>query len=496
MIVQMRLENFKSFKDTGLIQLAPLTFLAGVNSAGKSSIIQALLLLKQTLESGSSMTLNLSRGNLIQQSLGERLDEFVFGQPPEEEASFSLDVFFEYRSDNNPQLFDDLKSILPNPPTNMDLRPMNNQISIKFSWGPFGSRGQKAVRVAEFQSLLKLDEEDILGLSIRPSPEGSYQVEPIRELIHPSLANLDFSRLRLDGLSNFLPDAFLIKYREQPSLYDIPNTFPNFYKTLFSEIREDLSTNLYYLNSFRKPPSRIYPAGQLGEERLLPDGSNFPSILWHLKDERVKYFSRMGLEDDFLNSMLMRVLNNVLEMPQEIEVKPVGDREEIFEVIVRTLGTSPIDVQLASVGLGYNQILPIILQGLITPPSSMVIFEQPEIHLHPEVQSRLVEFFIGLARSGRRVLVETHSSYMVDRLCLEIAKDRDFQLERNSKVLFVHPPDDEHNSSHIEEVVIDGYGVIQNYPPNFLPDTVGTYEQILKEGFVKRKDKTHKESHP
>ena len=50
MITQLRAQNFKSWQDTGTLQLAPLTGLFGANNSGKTSILQVLLMLKQTVE--------------------------------------------------------------------------------------------------------------------------------------------------------------------------------------------------------------------------------------------------------------------------------------------------------------------------------------------------------------------------------------------------------------------------------------------------------------
>ena len=82
----------------------------------------------------------------------------------------------------------------------------------------------------------------------------------------------------------------------------------------------------------------------------------------------------------------------------------------------------------------------------------------------------MIDFFSGLARTGRRVLIETHSTYMVDNLCLAIVKDRSNWLAENSQVLFVHPPDEKDASARIELVQINRYGKILNYPSHFLPD--------------------------
>ena len=50
MITELRAQNFKSWEDTGTLQFAPLTGLFGANSSGKTSILQVLLMLKQTVE--------------------------------------------------------------------------------------------------------------------------------------------------------------------------------------------------------------------------------------------------------------------------------------------------------------------------------------------------------------------------------------------------------------------------------------------------------------
>ena len=50
MLTRLRLENFKSWQDTGDITLRPITGFFGANSSGKSGLIHALLLLKQTAD--------------------------------------------------------------------------------------------------------------------------------------------------------------------------------------------------------------------------------------------------------------------------------------------------------------------------------------------------------------------------------------------------------------------------------------------------------------
>jgi predicted ATPase len=250
-------------------------------------------------------------------------------------------------------------------------------------------------------------------------------------------------------------------------------------------VRRDLSDEIHYLNSFREPPARVYTTGQTTGTTLEPDGSNFAEVLWRLGDEPVD-FVHPGIGEKHLplDQMTAYVLREVLNLRQAVRVEEAAS--DILQIEVETLGSQPYTVTLADVGLGYNQILPVVVQGLLTPTGGLVIFEQPEIHLHPDVQAKLVTFLVGLARSGRRVLVETHSSHMIEYLCLEIVQDPTNWLADHAQALFVHAPDEDHPGARIEPIEITPYGEILNWPPNFLPDIAALDAQIIQAGFAKR----------
>ncbi len=508
MLVEMQLENFKSFSSTGNIELKPLTILSGVNSAGKSSIIQSLLLLKKTLESPPTVSLNFDISNYFQQSLGNNFNDFIFGHPPIEESTLTYKLSFQYNEDKianlaSTDLFDQVNAILPSPVLHDNERLLCAELLVSFTWGPFGYQGRAKIRTSELQlfTFLKIDNKrkPLIGIEIRPYGSGEYKINPLRDSIHPSLRDLNFQQLSIDGLVNFLPNIILLESKQQMLLEkNVPSGFSRFFRLLFDLIRQDLTENIYFLGSYREPPQFIYQGSHNNANFIDPKGSNFAEILWRFRNEEVSFY-HPELSDQKLKlvDMVDWILNNVIQLEQKIKIDSIGKREDVLEVLLDS-GSSNLDkksgmkklmVPLANVGLGYNQILPIIVQGLIAPKGSLVIYEQPEIHLHENVQSCLVDFFMGLALSGRRVFVETHSSRMIDKLCFEIAKDRENQLETKANVLFVHPPKLENSGSKIEEVQIDSYGIIQNYPPNFLPDISGLYEKILQEGFRKRRDK-------
>jgi predicted ATPase len=481
--------NFKAFQDTGPIDLAPLTLLSGVNSAGKSSLIQMLLLLKQTLESGPSQALNPGQGPFLATSLGDNFNDFLFEHPKLSDASLTYHLAFAYEEDDEEEL--KLYQVLNQLLTDLALDlpgKLSSSVMVTFGWGPYGSRGRPSVRVATLQIKLSVDEHPLVGLQFQPKG-GNYQIEHIEEATHSKLADLALNQLEIDGLSHFLPDSLIINMQRQPLGEAVPPSFLRLFRLLFATVRRDLSERIYYLNSFRVPPARLYRAERSPIPLVNPNGENFASVLWGFREEQVHFVHANGRRETLpLHDMVTRILSDTLGLKQRVQVKPVGENLALLEVKVETLGPTASEVTLPDVGLGYNQVLPIIVQGLLTPPRGLVIFEQPEIHLHPEIQARLINFFIGLARAGRRVLIETHSSHKVDRLCLAIAKERSYQLEKKINILFVHPPDEKHPSARIEPVRINSYGEILNWPPYFLPDIASLYEETLAASLAKQRE--------
>jgi len=492
MLKGFRVQNFKAFKDTTPIELKPITLLSGINSAGKSALLQALLLLKQTLESGPAQVLNPG-GPLF---FG-MVDNFLFdgADGKEEPLTLTYDLTFTYQQDL--EFLDTLRGSFPDMSSGLSTEEIVYDLRLAFAWGGLDYHKRRSVHVDDLQVTLKIGHQPLLGLDIFPEErEGAYRVRLVEHDTLPGLKNLAFEQLRIDSFAHFLPESFIVMQpKKTDPLRDLPPQLAQFFRQLFRRIRDDLSEKIYYLSSFREPPQPSYP-GFSTASVLNPYGSNFPQVLWQHREMPVR-FEHVGLPypdkrrpyEMSLYTVVAWILREILQLEQSVEVQPVGRQENILEVRVETLGSKSASVTLADVGLGYNQILPIVVQGLLTPPGDLVVFEQPEIHLHPDVQAKLVPFFVGLAKAGRQVLVETHSNHMVDHLCLAIAQDQRAEdwLVNNASVLFVHPPDQDHAGARIEPVQIDPYGRIVNWPLHFMPDTAGLYEAILKAGFAKRR---------
>jgi predicted ATPase len=141
---------------------------------------------------------------------------------------------------------------------------------------------------------------------------------------------------------------------------------------------------------------------------------------------------------------------------------------------VRT-GDVSRDHDLTNVGVGVSQLLPIIVMALLAPIPSVLIFEQPELHLHPKVQARLADFFLSLGLVGRQCILETHSEYLVDRLRRRIAEAEGERLNSQIKIYFTQKVG---GNTECKPVVLTAYGAIRDWPSDFF-DQSNTETELL-----------------
>src|ERR1700694_860946 len=141
-------------------------------------------------------------------------------------------------------------------------------------------------------------------------------------------------------------------------------------------------------------------------------------------------------------------------------------------------------LDLTSVGVGVSQLLPVVVMALGADPGSLLLFEQPELHLHPAVQQRLGDFFLAITSSGRQVIVETHSEYLIDRLRLRIAEDESDHVI--GLITFIYAQL-EGGRTRFDQVVPNEYGSIERWPAGFFDQTPSEAASILRAAVDKRK---------
>jgi predicted ATPase len=141
---------------------------------------------------------------------------------------------------------------------------------------------------------------------------------------------------------------------------------------------------------------------------------------------------------------------------------------------------------LMNVGVGVSQVLPTLVMSLLAPPGSTLVLEQPELHLHPRVQSILGDFFLGIAATGKQCLVETHSEHLINRARRRIAEAAGDSVMKLVRMYFVEKPG---TVTRIIPVVPNEYGAIPEWPKGFFDEAANEAEKIIDAATRKRQSK-------
>ena len=146
-------------------------------------------------------------------------------------------------------------------------------------------------------------------------------------------------------------------------------------------------------------------------------------------------------------------------------------------------------MNLPDVGFGISQVLPVLVQCFYAPEGSIILMEQPEIHLHPSAQSALADVMIDVINSREngkdrniQLVIETHSEHFLRRLQRRIAEDSISQ--EKVSVYFANLTK---TPATLESLQIDKFGNIKNWPENFFGDEMGDITAQAKAAMEKRK---------
>jgi predicted ATPase len=159
---------------------------------------------------------------------------------------------------------------------------------------------------------------------------------------------------------------------------------------------------------------------------------------------------------------------------ESFTVRPIAEHRKDYEVLVKT-SHSTTEVTLPDVGFGVSQVLPVIVECFYAQPNTTVLLEQPEIHLHPSVQSALADLFIETVQSKEngteravQLIVESHSEHLLRRLQRRVAEG----VIRPEEVALYFCKRGQ-NGSVIEPLEINLFGDIKNWPDDFFGDEMG-----------------------
>ncbi len=247
-------------------------------------------------------------------------------------------------------------------------------------------------------------------------------------------------------------------------------------------LRQEFPRSIKYLKPLRNEPSAVYPFmdQEIGTNIGLK-GEYTAAVLHANKNKRIRYpkpslNSNHEFSWTIAQAGLQEACHDWLSYLGVVRKVETADKGKLGYELQVKISEKDQPQDLTHVGVGVSQILPILVMCLLADSDNILVLEQPELHLHPKVQSKLCDFFIAMSGFNRQCLVETHSEYMINRLRLRIAQGDQENIAKESPIYFIEKSE---NSSKARKVEINRFGVIQDWPEDFFDQSDREVEAIL-----------------
>ena len=167
----------------------------------------------------------------------------------------------------------------------------------------------------------------------------------------------------------------------------------------------------------------------------------------------------------------------------DFRVEPIAKGNNVYRVKVRKTESSA-EVLITDVGFGVSQVLPVIVLCYYVPEGSVILLEQPEIHLHPSVQSGLADVFIDAVKNRKvQIILESHSEHLLRRLQRRVA-----EKSIDPKDMALYFCEALEGGSRISSLDVDLYGNIKNWPKGFFGDEFGEMAAITKAAMERKRN--------
>jgi hypothetical protein len=407
-IERVILAGFKSFAERTEVTLRPLTILAGANVAGKSTIMQALLLFKQTLESDyDAGPLRLDGSHVA----FTHVEQMLWSGPPERATHFTLGLHIG--------------------------RDVGYEATFR--------QGKGGVPPLEITQATYVYRDQRAALSLEPSQEqlAAY----LRLLSSLGVDRQDFvssGHVQRQGFFPFIPSLTRARDGEQADSLSL------FRPPISPDVERDVR-GIIHLPELRGNPSRTYPVAAVGSSFQGPFTHYVASVIveWqHRQDGRLD-----RLSEDL----------KALGLTSRVRAHQVSDVALAIRV-GRTANAQGDDtVDIADTGLSLSQALSVLVALLVAEPGQLVFVEHPELHLHPRAVRALAGPIRRAIERGVWVVLETHSDLLLVSLQEQVARG----ALRPEDVLLHWVGRDEHGASVLHSTMLDESGAWGDMPIDF-----------------------------
>ena len=448
MLNRLKVENFKAWREADL-RFGRVTGFFGTNSAGKSSLLQLLLLLKQTRNATDRGLVLDFGGPAAMVNLGTFKD-VVRGHDEQRRISWLLDWTM---------------------PRKLKIRD-----PLELSAGPLfeGKRIRTRCEVGLRQARLWTHElvyrfgGEKFRLRSKADSRTKFDLTTDGE---------EFKFKRIQGRPWPLPPPV--------KTYLFPNETRSFYQNAdflgdFELAYENLMDSIYYLGPLREYPRRDYHWGGSSPEDVGQRGERtVDAILAATRDGETRNLGYRMRRKSF-QEMIAHWLDE-LGLIHDFSLDEIAEGTNLYRAMVRT-SSSGVPTALTDVGFGVSQVLPALVLLYYVPEGSTVLMEQPEIHLHPSVQSGLADVMLNVAEARNvQVIVESHSEHLMRRLQRRVAEEA--ASSDDVKLYFIDATD---GIARASDLILNEWGEIENWPDEFFGDEVGEIVAITQNALRRR----------
>jgi len=461
MLKELKIQNFKGWKDTGSIPMAPITLFFGANSSGKSSIGQFLMMLKQTIESSDRKSVFYPGGKNAVVKLGS-YREMVFQRDCENKISFS----YQWDLDSALKIKDPITAKIY----------AGDTLSFDAVVGLENTQ-KNALVVDQFRYQLTHEGEQALAVGLEKKDGAKHEYKAESE--HYALIRKKMRAWSLKEIVRFygFPDELVAYYQNA-----------DFVQTLNFR-HEKLFQSICYLGPLRTKAERLYSWGGTNPESVGYDGENTVPAILAARNRRISLVKagakRASPSKPFEEIIAIKLKD--MGLIEEFKVDPISEQRQEYEVKVQTKGSKDW-VDLPDVGFGVSQVLPVLVQCFYAPPGSIIIMEQPEIHLHPSAQSALADVMIDVINSREngadrniQLVIETHSEHFLRRLQRRVAEGAISQKKVSAYFANITK-----TPATLERLQLDMFGNIENWPEDFFGDEMSDITAQAKAAMKKR----------
>ncbi len=440
MLKNLILSNFKSWQELE-IDFAPITLLYGTNSSGKSSLIQFLLMLKQTKDSTDFQ---------VAVDFGDENKLVDLGS--------YQDVVYQHDA--------------------------NREIYWKLGWETdrtFGVQDPAQGRTGTIYSGNEIGIEVVLHAQ-QQRPVIEYMGYHVGERVFYIYQKDREQRyqLEVDDGSQFRFVRTVGRKWDLPSpnkAYSFPDKAQTYFQNsqflgLLESLYADQFNALLYLGPLRDDPRRQYTWSGSYPVDVGTKGEKAVEAILAATERGEKRNLRKGKRLRPFQETIALWLQE-LKLIHSFEVREVSKGSGLYRAYVKRTARSP-ETLITDVGFGVSQVLPVIVLLYYAPEGSTILIEQPEIHLHPAVQSGLADLFISVAKARQlQLIVESHSEHLLSRLTRRIAERETEYGEITPDDVAVYFAETKGGQSAIEALNVNSAGAITNWPKDFFGDQMG-----------------------